>query len=591
MSQSILSEQLYVKDLFDNKKWYRIPSYQRPYVWEYDQVSELLDDVMQALQANPDSDYFLGSLVLQMKKKKEDNISYFEFDLLDGQQRLTTLFLILAVLRDLNIGRNELIADPCKNAICQSGNPLMRIPERIRIEFAIREEVKEFVNQYVKTELGTQDKALKELSGRSKDISIKNMSAAILTINEFFNDIDNHDEYFKYLLNNVLLIYVASERLDDAFRLFTVLNNRGVTLRNCDILKVLNLAEVPPVALDKYAKKWESLEEYFGEKFDNFLSHVRTILVKQKAGASLIKEFESNIYSPTEFNRATGKTKKKDALIEKGAPTFDLLVSYSSCFMSLFDEDHFDDFNDYEFYNYIVLMQYGIEADFWIAPLLRFYKEYGTERLVEFLRCLDRKFSADWIVGITPTLRMQNMISIIKAVDTAKCIDDVFKAELYTVNKADMLRVLSGDIYRKRFDKYVLMKIDLDRMGTKIQAKLPRTMSIEHILPQTPAEKSKWIDDYPPENRKQWVNKLGNLIFLSRTKNTSQGNKDYTDKKKSYFLKSIETFSHTAHVLNKYDTWEKEDLMSNHTETLKQIMKLYGFDTTNEEIAAIMENI
>lgn len=591
MSQTIISEQLYVKDLFDNKKWYRIPSYQRPYVWEYDQVIELLDDVKQAQQANPDSDYFLGSLVLQMKIKEETKMSYSEFDLLDGQQRLTTLFLILAVLRDLNIGKNALIADPCKNAICQAGNPLMKVPERIRIEFDIREEVKEFVNLYIKTELGTQDKALEELSVKAKDISIKNMSAALLTINEFFRSLENHDEYFSYLLNNVLLIYVASERLDDAFRLFTVLNDRGMKLRNSDILKVYNLAEVAAGDRNKYAKKWESLEEYFEEKFDNFLSHVRTILVKQKAGFSLIKEFENNIYSPTEFNRTTGEKIKKSALIEKGTATFDLLLSYFSCYKALFDDDHYDDFKNYEFYNYIVLMQNGIEADFWIAPLLRYYKEYGTNRLIEFVKLLDRKFSADWIVGITPTLRMQNMINIIKAIDTAKSIDDVFNTDLYAVNKADMLRVLSGDIYRKKFDKYVLLKIDLDQMGIKTPAKLPLTISIEHILPQTPADNSQWMSDYSGDERKQWLGKLGNLIFLSRTKNTSQGNRDYVDKKKGYFLKSIETFSHTAHVLNKFDTWKLEDLKSNHSDSLKQVMKLYGFTITDDEITAMITNV
>ena len=52
-------------------------------------------------------------------------------------------------------------------------------------------------------------------------------------------------------------------------------------------------------------KKWEETESYFAEDFDAFLSHLRTILVKQKAAVSLLKEFEDNIYNPKSFDRNT----------------------------------------------------------------------------------------------------------------------------------------------------------------------------------------------------------------------------------------------------------------------------------------------
>lgn len=84
-----------VKDMFS--KWFRIPEYQRPYVWEKDHVIELLDDIMRARNNSPESQYFLGSIVLKKNIKNENNTKYDEYDLLDGQQRLTTLFLITAV--------------------------------------------------------------------------------------------------------------------------------------------------------------------------------------------------------------------------------------------------------------------------------------------------------------------------------------------------------------------------------------------------------------------------------------------------------------------------------------------------------------
>ena len=82
MPQKIESDKLFVKDVF--QKWYRIPEYQRPYVWGNEQVQELLEDVYGARQSNPDSQYFLGSMVLKKSAKQEGTTKYEEYDLLDG---------------------------------------------------------------------------------------------------------------------------------------------------------------------------------------------------------------------------------------------------------------------------------------------------------------------------------------------------------------------------------------------------------------------------------------------------------------------------------------------------------------------------
>jgi uncharacterized protein with ParB-like and HNH nuclease domain len=118
MAQKIESDKLLIKDVFT--KWFRIPEYQRPYVWESDQITELLDDVMQAKTSNKDSQYFLGSLVLRKKEIEQDDTKYVEYDLLDGQQRLTTLFLITAVIRDLSTSPTRIAT--CTETIYQMKN-------------------------------------------------------------------------------------------------------------------------------------------------------------------------------------------------------------------------------------------------------------------------------------------------------------------------------------------------------------------------------------------------------------------------------------------------------------------------------------
>jgi uncharacterized protein with ParB-like and HNH nuclease domain len=186
MAPKIESDKLFVKDVF--QKWYRIPEYQRPYVWGADQVTELLADVYQACRSNPESQYFLGSMVLKKSEKQEGGTTFEEYDLLDGQQRLTTLLLITAVVRDLTPQANQARVKTCRDSISQMANPDDNIPERSRIVFDIRDKVREFVDTYIKSDTGTlKDDELRNLSKKSdEDISIRNMADAVLIIKTFF---------------------------------------------------------------------------------------------------------------------------------------------------------------------------------------------------------------------------------------------------------------------------------------------------------------------------------------------------------------------------------------------------------------------
>ena len=135
------------------------------------------------------------------------------------------------------------------------------------------------------------------------------MAKAILEIRRYFRDPENQispEGLLKFLLNKVLLIYVATQDLEDAFRLFTILNDRGVPLRNSDILKSLNLGALEKEAdKTRYAKLWEEAESELGEDFDRFLNYIRTILVKEKARLGLLQEFEDKIYDPKERDKSS----------------------------------------------------------------------------------------------------------------------------------------------------------------------------------------------------------------------------------------------------------------------------------------------
>jgi uncharacterized protein with ParB-like and HNH nuclease domain len=281
-TNEIKSEKILLKEVFE--KWFRIPEYQRPYVWGYEEIHDLLDDLTFALNNKPDSEYFLGSIVFQSKPAdKAADRPFEENDLLDGQQRLATLLLLMAVLRDTT--NNEEIRATCQSCIFQKANTYLHIPERVRLVFDIRDSVKSFIDQFIKTDGGTKDKeAIVTFAKKAKDISVENMANGMAIIQAFLTGMDlaTIGPFFDFLLNKVLLIYVSTEELEDAFRLFTILNDRGVPLRNSDILKSVNLGALDnQIEKVKYARMWEEAEGELGDDFDRFLAHVRTILVKE----------------------------------------------------------------------------------------------------------------------------------------------------------------------------------------------------------------------------------------------------------------------------------------------------------------------
>ena len=290
MNSEIKAEKKEIKSIFSGF-WFVIPEYQRSYVWDTDNIQDLLDDLWFAYKNKPNDEYFLGSLVLKKTEEKEFN----EYEVLDGQQRLTTFFLLMAVIRD--ISENTDLKEVCQKRVYQKGNVFDYIPERVRIVYKIRDNVENFIKEYILVDNGTLNIEIEKCI-ESNNTSISHMANAIREMKSFFSDKDEQDieNFYKFLGMKLFFIYVSTESKEDAFRMFTILNNRGISLTSADILKSMNIGEVPNEEKNKYAKKWEEIEGYLGKDFNRFLSLIRTILVKEKANLNLLEEFEKNIY-------------------------------------------------------------------------------------------------------------------------------------------------------------------------------------------------------------------------------------------------------------------------------------------------------
>ena len=540
VSQDIETKKVNINKLFADY-WFRVPEYQRSYVWGPDEIDDLLDDLVFAQQQHKEKEYFLGSIVLQKYRRTTGTLTYDCFDLLDGQQRLTTLFMLIAVLRD--IAPHPLLKAKASGAIYQQEDPFQNQPERLRIEFMIRDDVGDLVEKHVKAEGGTGDgPALTQLAAE-KNISVANMAAAILYLRQRLGSMapDLLSQFAVFLFQKVIVIYVASETLEDAFRMFTILNARGIPLSNSDILKSMNVGTVGDEAKrKKFARMWEELEGEFGrEDFDRFLGHVRTIIVKEKARENLLKEFEL-IYA--------------HELLDKGEPTLQMVRTYRDHYARLF---WFEDevlAGDCRLRNLISVMLAGLSTD-WMPPFLLFYEKFKQDRLLDFLQRLESKVAADWILQRTPTVRIGNTYVILRAIEKAASASEVVANDgIFAYERDQIDQLLDGSIYDKNFAKFLMLKVEFCLQDpSQPFAPFTRT-SIEHVLPQNPEGDSQWCKDFTDAERASWVHRLANLVVLSRIKNVQLGNREFKTKKNRYFKSSVNVFPNVVKVMQ-FDEW------------------------------------
>ena len=557
-----------VRELFSKNFWFNIPSYQRPYVWREDNINELLEDITYAFKNNPEENYFMGSLVLQSRSNNE-------YDILDGQQRLTTLALLLATIRD-NIKDKDII-DSLAQTLYQKGDRTEKRPSRARFIFLIRDEVQDFFENYIIKLDGTEkiNDADSSIEKYKNNISITNMIKVVKIIKKYLQEkfgeqllLENTeglliDEFIVFIKNKLTFACVSSDTREQAFRLFTILNNRGIPLTTADILKSLNLDKVPDeIKRNEYAKKWEELEEKFEDKFDRFLNFIRTIKLKEKARKNLLEEFEEKIY--------------KEKIMNYGKESIDYFLNTSDNYDRIIELNYNLENIPSSYKNLIKLMKAGFNSEDWIPPLLYYYEKFNLKDIDKFLKLLDNKFMGDWINKETPTKRLENMNKILKAIEIASAETEILNnKELFTFDIDIFKSKINGNIYGERYCKYLLLKIEYLKLDNDIEYNIGASgvISIEHVLPQNPKEDSDWKIKFSDDERNEWTNKLGNLILLTKRKNSKLSNSDFKEKSKIYKNSNMLLFPSVFEVYSNGEDWNVDILKTRQEEIINLLIK------------------
>lgn len=195
----------------------------------------------------------------------------------------------------------------------------------------------------------------------------------------------------------------------------------------------------------------------------------------------------------------------------------------------------------------------------WIPPAIVALARHGNspEWLGKFFQQLERLAAGLLVMrkGINDRLgRYGNLLSVL--LDGKDVLSPGSTLYLTEEEKSKVLKGLDGNIYEMtRVRAYVLLRLDHALSGGGAEYDYP-VITIEHVLPQTPQKGSKWFDWYPGEkDRSEWVHRIGNLVLLSRKKNSEAQNYDFATKKEKYFKsdKGVCPFVLTTQVLNESD--------------------------------------
>ncbi|MFE5967986.1 DUF262 domain-containing protein [Streptomyces sp. NPDC056463] len=535
--QKLEAHEMPLHKVFSSDYDFRIPDYQRPYAWEEEQAVQLLIDLAEALDRGTEEPYFLGSLVLVKDSGQPRS------DVIDGQQRLTTLTILLSVLRDLTAQAE--LRDALHKLINQPGDPILGRKPQPRLRHRQRDA--DFFHKYVQTG-GAIDTLLaldRTTLATDAQKAVRDNTAALHRELESWSE-QRRLGLVRMLGERTFLVVVATPDLESAHRIFSVMNSRGLDLSPTDIFKsqIIGALEDPGESA-KCARKWEDAEETLGrDDFADLFLHLRMIYEKKRAERELLKEFPKQVLDRYLPGRA-------DVFVN------DVVVPYAEAYAQIRDARYEASSGTEQVNAWFKRLQQTDNNDWRPAALwaLRNH-EHDPEWLDRFLRALERLSASMFIRRVYTTPRVMRYAELLRQLDQGQGLDSP-AFELTEAEKAETRARLEGELYLVgKIRKYVLLRVDevlSEAHGVKYELPL---ITVEHVLPQHPPAGSRWTELFDEEQRAHWTHRLGNLVLLNRAKNSAAQNYDFTAKKAKYFTgrSGAVPFALTSQVLQ-YEDW------------------------------------
>lgn len=544
-------EAIKLADLFSHRFFFKVPEYQRPFRWTDDNLTDLVTDL---LEADWTSDYFLGTIVLH-------KTGACEYDIVDGQQRLTALCLLLACIRDApEIASDRDMVDPLHEKVVQRENKIDKIAARQRV--LVREQA--FFDKLIGANDGTHHTP-------SNPDSLSESEKRYLRACSLFRDAldgltkENLVDFAHFVSQRCTFLYLATPDFKSAFKLFIIVNDRGLQLRRIDVLKSVNLSpDVITVEKTRVesAHRWEALEEKLGEdEFERVFHLMRLALLKEKPQGDLLFEFEERIFDKPKM------PKLGVAFIDDLETAVEL---YDSIFVSRDFLDALDDSTRLAYRALMAIMVDEFKASEWKACCLRYAQKFGTTGFYEFMLAIEKVYLAHWVEGVRKDERYGAYVAVLNAIDEKT--DGAVACQAISADEAAVVTACRREnFYSAGFAKYFLLRLEVVASECKVDKHF-EARSVEHVLPQSPKDDSDWRKWFPePDGVGPWVHQAGNLVLLSKSKNSSSSNREFVDKKEKYLKDRVTDYPRSVQVLG-YDRWGKQQIKARTSEIAELIL-------------------
>lgn len=566
MSKTLEAHDKLIREIFEGSYQFSIPDYQRPYAWTTEQTEELFNDLVSAIQdtrpLGTTSQYFLGSIVL-IKNDRDPKSS-----VVDGQQRLSTLTMLFAVLRTVM----PEAADDITDFLYKKGK--VSLGEKNEYRLTAREEDAEFFRSNIQEPNGILK--LVASTERLKDSRLRyRENASLLLEKAKALSPDERIALWQFLANDCSLVVISTPDLEAAYRIFSVLNNRGLDLAPIDIIKAHVLGLIRSNSGDiksrDYAKEWARIESSLGrDAFGDLFGHIRSIYAKKKQKHTLVKEFQEHV---TEY-------KDPVELIEK------VIMPYAEVWDFVCNAD----FEATEFADSInEHLSWLNRVDFkdWVPPALVYFKRFRQKPklLAEFFESLERLTYFLLVTKVGINERIETYAMLIKEIEPETFEGDLAalaKLALTDAQKRKFVAALDGDIYDDLPKARMALVLRLESLVRAHGVQLQNAISLEHVLPQTPPDDSDWLMWFPNKSeRETWTHRLANLVPLDRNKNSSASNYDFAKKKDVYFKGkgTASPFILTQEVRSE-DTWTPTILADRQNRLISVLKKHWALEGT-----------
>lgn len=505
---------------------YIVPDYQREYVWDNDQVEQLLSDLMDAFSADRKKDYFLGTIVTY----KTGN----HYELIDGQQRVTTFFILLCALRKIFNENNEpssvvdnLIFSPVMN---DDGDTVPSYHLQLQYEEA---------SSYLEFIYALKPKPnLISASGAR-------LFGAFDCIIKFFNEkMQNFSElkrFASFLLQKSRFIQIETYDITDALKIFETINQRGVGLNPMDLLKNMIFRQVKREQFKELNMKWKeitALLESIEEKPLRFLRY----FIMSNYDVSDVKDGilrEDQIYDWLSNNNTQCNYEKKPfEFVQLMKANVDRYVSYLKPKDAENGNIHLSNISLLAGHSYKLHLMLLLPASQMEGPVLSEFKKIVES--VVYYTVINRiatnfteRIFAVWCKEIRNIVTQEDLFRFVRTFVLPN-------VNSWKVNiEQSFLRLGLNSMQQYRI-KFIMAKIsayvDALRIGKGDTGVLANYMDngveIEHIMPQTCYDKASYgVND---EEFSLLINRLGNLTLLENSINKSIQNNDYASKSKAY---------------------------------------------------------